>query len=59
MKDHILERLKAECPFSQVFEDLERGEDGLLNVPAAKSGTYVRTMMDTAGGTRSGPATRP
>ena len=36
MKDHILESLKTECPFPQVFEDLERGEYGFSNVPRRK-----------------------
>ena len=38
MKDNILKRLKTECPFPQVFEDLERSEDGFTNVPRRKIG---------------------
>lgn len=45
MKDHILERLKTECPFPRVFEDLERGEDGFSNVPRSKIG-HIRADYD-------------
>ena len=55
MKDNILKRLKTECPFPQVFEDLERSEDGFTNVPRRKIG-HLRA--DYAGGIPPGPATR-
>ena len=45
MKDHILESLKTECPFPQVFEDLERGEDGFSNIPRRKIG-HIRADYD-------------
>ena len=45
MKDHILESLKTECPFPQVFEDLERGEAGFSNVPRRKIG-HIRADYD-------------
>lgn len=45
MKDHILEQLKTDCSFSKVFEDLERGEDGFLNVPRRKIG-HIRADYD-------------
>lgn len=45
MKNPILERLKTECPFPHVFEDLERGEDGFSNVPRRKIG-HIRADYD-------------
>lgn len=45
MKDNILERLKTKCHFPQVFEDLERSEDGFTNVPRSKIG-HLRADHD-------------
>ena len=38
MKENILNQRKTECPFPQVFEDLERSEDGFTTVPRSKIG---------------------
>ncbi len=46
MKNNILERLKTEYPFPQVFEDLERGEDGFTDVPRRKIG-HIRADYDS------------
>ena len=45
MKDNILERLKTKCHFSEVFEDLERSEDGFTEVPRRKIG-HLRADHD-------------
>ncbi len=45
MKDNILERLKTKCHFSEVFEDLERSEDGFTEVPRRKIG-HIRADYD-------------
>lgn len=38
MKNNILRQLKTDCSFPWAFKDLERGEDGFLNVPRRKIG---------------------
>ena len=45
MENAILKQLQTECPFLQVFEDLEQGEDGFSNVPRRKIG-HIRADHD-------------
>ena len=45
MKNYILDRLTEKCPFPNVFQDLERGEAGLCNVPCRKIG-HIRADYD-------------
>lgn len=45
MENTILKQLQTKCPFLQVFEDLERGEDGFLNVHCRKIG-HIRADYD-------------
>ncbi len=37
-KDSILARLTTECPFPDVFQDTERTEGGIANIPRLKIG---------------------
>lgn len=45
MGNSILERLKTECPFPEVFHDPAKGEDGLMNMPRRKIG-HIRADFD-------------
>lgn len=45
MKDKILERLKTECPFLEVFTDTERPEGSIIDVPRRKLG-HLRADHD-------------
>lgn len=38
MRDNILERLKTECPFPQVFEEWEHPERSWVDIPRRKIG---------------------
>ena len=45
MKNYILDQLTTKCPFPNVFEDLELGEDGFCYVPRRKIG-HIRADYD-------------
>jgi len=45
MQGNILERLKTECPFPKVFEDLEYAEHAFGKTPRRKIG-HIRADYD-------------
>lgn len=45
MENAILKQLKTDCPFPQVFEDLERCENSFKDVPRRKIG-HIRADHD-------------
>ena len=44
-KQKILEQLKTECPFPEVFQDTERAEGSFVDVPRRKIG-HIRADHD-------------